>query len=178
MTLIQLPNSSYGEQKRESVERFLETKGITTSNGKLAILLSDEKVIKNNINGFAPVRSVSTVKMAIINTFTKYLNIKPANKGIILILNLIINNSDVFGEIINIVTEKYKPIHELEVDFINYPYEHEDEIEYFWKNCLEHMNTNFDIMKKDGYTFQPDFLIQFKDGRIGIFDTKAGKGFN
>src|SRR5574344_1512172 len=44
LTLIQLPNSSYGEQKRESVERFLEAKGITTSNGKLAIWLSDEKV--------------------------------------------------------------------------------------------------------------------------------------
>ena len=44
LTLIQLPNSSYGEQKKESVERFLEAKGITTSNGKLAIWLSDEKV--------------------------------------------------------------------------------------------------------------------------------------
>lgn len=75
-----------------------------------------ERVIKNNLNGFAPVRSVSTVKMAIINTFTKYLNIKPANKGIILIQNLIINNNGVFAEIINTATEKYKPIHELEVD--------------------------------------------------------------
>lgn len=189
-----------------------------------------EKVIKNNLNGFAPVRSVSTVKMAIINTFTKYLNIKPAHKGIILIQNLIINNSDKFGEIINIATEKYKPIHEvevdqkvgyelnenwhipmsknynpntnikidsklslhqplymetkdgkvdqLEVDFIKYLDEHDDVVEYFWKNGSEHMNTNFGIMKKDGSTFQPDFLIQFKDGRIGIFDTKAGKGFN
>lgn len=189
-----------------------------------------EKVIKNNLNGFAPVRSVSTVKMAIINTFTKYLNIKPANKGIILIQNLIINNSDKFGEIINIATEKYKPIHELEVDqkvgyelnenwhipmsknynpntnieidsnlsihqpfymetkdgkvdqlevdFIKYLDKHDNTIEYFWKNGSEHMNTNFGIMKKDGSTFQPDFLIQFKDGRIGIFDTKAGKGFN
>src|SRR5574344_1467917 len=189
-----------------------------------------EKVIKNNLNGFAQVRSVSTVKMAIINTFTKYLNIKPANKGIILIQNLIINNSDKFGEIINIATEKYKPIHELEVDqkvgyelnenwhipmsknynpntnieidsnlsihqpfymetkdgkvdqlevdFIKYLDKHDNTIEYFWKNGSEHMNTNFNNIKKDGSTFQPDFLIQFKDGRIGIFDTKAGKGFN
>ena len=121
--------------------------------------------------------------MAIINTFTKYLNIKPANKGIILIQNLIINNNGVFGEIINTATEKYKPIHELEVvqlevGFIKYLDEHEDAIEYFGKNGSEYMNTNFGIMKKDGSTFQPDFLIQFKDGRIGIFDTKAGKRFN
>ena len=40
------------------------------------------------------------------------------------------------------------------------------------------MNTNFGIAKEDGTAFQPDFLIQFKDGRIGIFDTKAGKGYN
>ena len=40
------------------------------------------------------------------------------------------------------------------------------------------MNTNFGIAKEDGSAFQPDFLILFKDGRIGIFDTKAGKGIN
>ena len=40
------------------------------------------------------------------------------------------------------------------------------------------MNTNFGIAKENGSAFQPDFLIQFKDGRIGIFDTKAGKGYN
>lgn len=189
-----------------------------------------ETVIKNNLNGFAPVRSTSTVKMAIINTFNKYLNLKPEKKGIILIQNLIINNSDDFGKIISIATENYKPIHkyevdqkvgyelnenwhipinkkynpntckkvesklsiyqplyletkdgkvdELEVQFIKYLDEHEDKIEYFWKNGSEHMNTNFGIAKEDGTTFQPDFLIQFKDGKIGIFDTKAGKGFN
>ena len=37
------------------------------------------------------------------------------------------------------------------------------------------MNTNFGIAKEDGTAFQPDFLIQFKDGRIGIFDTKSRK---
>jgi superfamily II DNA or RNA helicase len=189
-----------------------------------------EKVITNNLNGFAPVRSISTVKMAIINTFTKYLNIKPANKGIVLIQNLIINNSDKFGKIINTATDKYKPIHEmevdnkvgyelnenwhipmsknynpntsteidsklsihqplymetkdgktdqLEIDFIKYLDKKDNFIDYFWKNGSEHMNTNFGIKKRDGSTFQPDFLIQFKDGRIGIFDTKAGKGFN
>lgn len=189
-----------------------------------------ETIIKNNLNGFTPARSISTVKMAIINTFTKYLNLRPERKGIILIQNLIINNSDDFGKIINIATENYKPIHkyevgqkvgyelnenwhipvnknynpntfkkiesklsiyqplyietkdgkvdELEIDFMKYLDEYEDKIEYFWKNGSEHMNTNFGIPKEDGSTFQPDFLIKFKDGRIGIFDTKAGKGYN
>ena len=40
------------------------------------------------------------------------------------------------------------------------------------------MNTNFGIEKEDGTAFQPDFLILFKNGKVGIFDTKAGKGYN
>ena len=35
------------------------------------------------------------------------------------------------------------------------------------------MKTNFGIQKADKSTFQPDFIIRFKDGRIGIFDTKG-----
>lgn len=239
-------NITFDLKKKESILTDVHIESTEVDNEKLQIDFTEslvgidmsesdlqydfEMVIKNNLNGFAPVRSVSTVKMAIINTFTKYLNIKPPNKGIILIQNLIINNSDIFGEIINIATEKYKPIHELEVDqkvgyelnenwhiplsknynpntnieinsklsihqplyiekkdgkvnqlevdFIKYLDSFEDKIEYFWKNGSEHMNTNFGIKKRDGSTFQPDFLIKFKDGRIGIFDTKAGKGFN
>lgn len=239
-------NISFDLRKKDSILSDVHIESTEVDNEKLQINFTEslvginmsesdlqydfEKVIKNNLNGFAPVRSIPTVKMAIINTFSKYLNIKPANKGIILIQNLIINNSDEFGEIINNSTEKYKLIHELEVDqkvgyefnenwhipmsknynpntsieiqsklsihqplymetkdgkvdqlevdFIKYLDEHDDVIAYFWKNGSEHMNTNFGIKKKDGLTFQPDFLIQFKDGRIGIFDTKAGKGFN
>lgn len=189
-----------------------------------------EKVIKNNLNGFAPVRSIPTVKTAIISTFGKYLYIRPQNKGIILIQNIVVNNNETFGKIISTATQNYKPIHEYEVDqkekyeineewhipfdknynpntnikiesklsihqplyvetkegkadkleleFIEYLDKHENSIEYFWKNGSEHMNTNFGIAKEDGTAFQPDFLIQFKDGRIGIFDTKAGKGYN
>ena len=31
------------------------------------------------------------------------------------------------------------------------------------------------IQKSDKSTFQPDFIIKFKDGSIGIFDTKGGQ---
>ena len=44
LTLIQIPNSNYGEEKRIAIEKFLESKGITTENGKLAVWLSDEKI--------------------------------------------------------------------------------------------------------------------------------------
>lgn len=218
----------------EKVDKEVE---IDEQNSLVDIIISDndlqndfEKVIKNNLNGFAPVRSVPTVKTAIIQVFGKYLYLRPQNKGIILMQNIIVNNSDIFGKIISTATENYKPIHKyevdqkegyeineewhipfdknynpntnikiesklsihqplymetkdgkvdkLEVDFIKYLDTHEESIEYFWKNGSEHMNTNFGIAKEDGSAFQPDFLIQFKDGRIGIFDTKAGKGFN
>lgn len=218
----------------EKVDKEIE---IDQQSSLVDIIMSDsdlqydfEKVIQNNLNGFAPVRSIPTVKTAIINVFGKYLYLRPQNKGIILMQNIIVNNSDIFGRIISTATEKYKPIHEYEVDqkegyeineewhipfdknynpntnikiesklsihqplymetkdgkvdelevkFIKYLDTHEESIEYFWKNGSEHMNTNFGIAKEDGSAFQPDFLIQFKDGRIGIFDTKAGKGFN
>ena len=44
LTLIQIPNSNYGEEKRAAVEKFLKNKGITIENGKLAIWLNDDKI--------------------------------------------------------------------------------------------------------------------------------------
>ena len=43
LCLIQLPNAEAGEAKREVIEEFLADKGITESNGKLAIWLSEDK---------------------------------------------------------------------------------------------------------------------------------------
>lgn len=235
----------FGYRKKESIlsdvhiesEKVDKEIEIDEQSSLIDIIVSDsdlqydfEKVIQNNLNGFAPVRSVPTVKTAIINVFGKYLYLRPQNKGIILMQNIIVNNSEIFGNIISTATENYKPIHKYEVDqkegyeineewhipfdknynpntnikmesklsihqplymetrdgkidtleleFIKYLDKHEECIEYFWKNGSEHMNTNFGIAKEDGSAFQPDFLIQFKDSRIGIFDTKAGKGFN
>lgn len=189
-----------------------------------------DKLISDNLNGFAPKRSIPTVKQAILYTFRKYLGLESARGGIMYIQNMIVTNYDIFADILSKATEKYKPIHEievnakcdeefnddweieptknynaetntelksklslyqplfielksgkvdqLEVDFMNYLDQHEDKIEWFWKNGAEHMKTNFGIQKADKTTFQPDFIIKFKDGSIGIFDTKGGKGFN
>lgn len=43
LCLVQLPNSEAGATKREIVEAFLASKGITESNGKLALWLSEDK---------------------------------------------------------------------------------------------------------------------------------------
>ena len=186
-----------------------------------------DKLVSDNLSGFAPKRSIPTVKQAILYTFKKYLGLESARGGIMYIQNMVVTNYDIFAEILSEATEKYKPIHEmevsaksdeefndeweieptknyntetnieiksklslyqplfiegkvdqLEVDFMNYLDLHEDKIEWFWKNGAEHMKTNFGIQKVDKSTFQPDFIIKFKDGSIGIFDTKAGKGFN
>lgn len=66
---------------------------------------------------------------------------------------------------------------ELEQKFIEYLEENNEFIKWFWKNGDEHMESNFGIKKENGSTFQPDFIISFVDGSIGIFDTKA-IGFN
>lgn len=189
-----------------------------------------DKLISDNLSGFAPKRSIPTVKQAILYTFKKYLGLESARGGIMYIQNMLVTNYDIFAELLSEATEKYKPIHEmevnakcdeefndeweieptknyntetnaeiksklslyqplymelkagkmdqLEVDFINYLDLHEDKIDWFWKNGAEHMKTNFGIQKVDKTTFQPDFIIKFKDGSIGIFDTKGGKGFN
>lgn len=188
-----------------------------------------EKVIAENLNGFAPKRSIPTVKTAILFAFKKYLHLESARGGIMYIQNMIVSNRNIFGDIINRATDKYKIVHEYEVSkkddkeinenweiepeknynsetnvelksklslyqplyielrdgkvnaleekFIKYLDDHENYIDWFWKNGAEHMKTNFGIEKSDGTTFQPDFIIKFKDGRIGIFDTKA-QAFN
>lgn len=186
-----------------------------------------EQIIKNNLNGLAPRRSISTVKSAIFYAMKKYLNLNTARGGIIYIQNLVVKNENKFAQIIDESIKKYKDYHEeevaskdqdkwndeweieptknynpqtfteldsklslyqplyvavdpngkvnqLEKDFIKYLDEHSDAIEWFWENGAEHMEKNFGIKVDNKKTFQPDFIVKFKDGRIGIFDTKGG----
>ena len=49
-----------------------------------------------------------------------------------------------------------------------------NKILWWWQKGSEHMALNFGIKcNKKGKTFQPDFLVMFKNGKIGIYDTKA-----
>ena len=47
-------------------------------------------------------------------------------------------------------------------------------VDWFWQNDIGRQKTNFGI-PYDGelHTFQPDFIVKYKDGTIGIYDTKA-----
>ena len=186
-----------------------------------------EQVIKNNLNGLAPRRSIPTVKSAIFYAMKKYLNLNTARGGIIYMQNLVVKNESKFAQIIDDSIKKYKEYHDevvaskdqdkwndeweveptknynpqtfteldsklslyqplyvavnqngkinqLEKEFIKYLDEHSDAIEWFWENGAEHMEKNFGIKVDNKKTFQPDFIVKFKDGRIGIFDTKGG----
>lgn len=58
------------------------------------------------------------------------------------------------------------------IEFIN---KQTDKILWWWKNGDESMKENFGIYKYidgDDNAFRPDFIVQYKDGYIGIYDTK------
>lgn len=64
-------------------------------------------------------------------------------------------------------------INYLEKDFLNYLDEQEN-VRWYWENGFELMRINFGISYNNGMnTFQPDFIVKFADGTVGIFDTKA-----
>lgn len=65
----------------------------------------------------------------------------------------------------------------IEHEFVDFLESQGEKIAWWWQNGNEHMAVNFGIKYGEGSTFQPDFLVMLKDGRLGIFDTKAA-GFN
>lgn len=185
-----------------------------------------DSLIKDNLNGFAPKRSIPTIREIIYKVFYKYLGQLKKRRGFIYIQNIIYKNQNIFSVILDKAIKEYIPVRrfeienkgfgkindnweiqpiknynpntfrkfdsklslyqplymlvgsndkfdELEAEFIRYLDSQEDKIEWFWQNGFEHMETNFGIKKDDGSTFQPDFIVKYKDGRIGIFDTKG-----
>ena len=182
-----------------------------------------ENLIATNLNGFAPKRSIPTVKQALYNWFRKYLGMKLTGKGIIYIQSLCLNNIEIFSRLIGESIIIYKPIKreehqkkiealeewndeweisesrnynphvykkynyklnlydpcylnldsKLEKNFIEFLEKNESNIKWWWQNGNEHMALNFGIKYGGGSTFQPDFIVLLKDGRMGIFDTKG-----
>ena len=66
----------------------------------------------------------------------------------------------------------------LEKNFLQY-LDCQDSVEWYWENGSELMRINFGISYNNGMnTFQPDFIIKFKDGSVGIFDTKPNDETN
>jgi type III restriction enzyme len=203
-----------------------------------SILSDDDKerafynIIKLNLNGFAPKRSLKIVKNALYSWFKKYLGINLYDNGIIFIQNVVLNNSQVFDKLFDEAIQTYIPVKnkekkervklaekwnenweiadnrnynpntykafsyklslykspqnkkvylesemsEGEKAFMELIDKKKDKILWWWKNGDEHMALNFGIKFAEGSTFQPDFLVMYKDGRLGIYDTK-GAGF-
>lgn len=64
------------------------------------------------------------------------------------------------------------PDNKLEASFLKY-LDHNDAVEWFWENGTELMKINYGVPYNGGMnTFQPDFIVMFSNGEIGIFDTK------
>ena len=181
-------------------------------------------LITENLNGYAPKRSMPTVKNALRIWFRDHLGI--GMNQIIRQDNILLNNYGKFGQLLDQAVKNYKPTQDQEINkkiaeieewndnweisqrrnysdkcetkeyqkclyepfyfqkdssleeaFIEDFLEKATEILWWWKNGSEHMALNFGIKYTDhGSTFQPDFIVRFIDGRIGIFDTK-GTGF-
>jgi len=192
-------------------------------------LLSEfENLVKENLHGYAPKRSIPTVKESFYLWVEKYLGIKKTGVGAIYTQGLIIANRDVFSIILDSAILKYKDVKEKEViarikeieevkenweilstrnyspnsykkgkcerniyepayikfdskieeEFVDDVLEKDKNIEWWWQNGSEHIQANFGVKyysngNKIPQTFQPDFIVKLKDGRIGIFDTKA-----
>ncbi len=187
-----------------------------------------EKMIRRNLDGYAPKRSLPIFKNALYRWFKKYTEINPMTGGAVQIQNIVLNHSIIFEKLFDISIRAYRPVKEKEIadkikdseewisdweiadnrnynpniytphkyslslykqpkdkkaylnfdskieeEFIEYLEENKDKIIWWWQNGNEHMALNFGIKYNGGSTFQPDFLVMFKNGKLGIFDTKA-----
>jgi type III restriction enzyme len=75
------------------------------------------QVIKENLNGFAPKRSVPTMREAVYVWFRKYLAFQSTNGGVIIIQNLFLHNQNLktFSDLLAKTTDEYRPIKKEEV---------------------------------------------------------------
>ncbi|MCG2808952.1 MAG: hypothetical protein L6275_01245, partial [Candidatus Portnoybacteria bacterium] len=107
-----------------------------------------KNIIKENLNGFAPARSISTFKEAIVVWFKKYLGIDPRkNNGMIFVKNIVFNNYKIFGKLFDKAVREYKPVKEKEIQ------KRIEEVEE-WNNkweIEESRNYNPDTHKPFGY---------------------------
>lgn len=187
-----------------------------------------ENIIKMNLNGFAPKRSLPIVKNSLYRWFKKYIGVNLLGNGIIYIQNVVLNNPIAFEKLFDQAVREYKPIKDIEIeekikeseewnngweiadnrnynpntykpfsyklslyksptdkkaylvfdskiegDFVKLLEKNKDKILWWWQNGNEHMALNFGVKYNGGSTFQPDFLVMFKNGKLGIYDTKA-----
>lgn len=148
--------------------------------GRKEKVTSIMKIVVNNKNIFAEILSESTQE------FREMISKEAYKKGEH--YDFKIEESRPYSiethtELVPSIKSLYKPLYvlkdnqgnpdnQLEKDFLNY-LDSQNVVEWYWENGTELMRGNFGISYNNGMnTFQPDFIVKFKNGSVGIFDTK------
>lgn len=148
--------------------------------GRKEKVTSIMKIVVNNKNIFAEILSESTQE------FREMISKEAYKKGEH--YDFKIEESRPYSiethtELVPSIKSLYKPLYvlkdnqgnpdnQLEKDFLNY-LDSQNMVEWYWENGTELMRVNFGISYNNGMnTFQPDFIVKFKNGSVGIFDTK------
>lgn len=148
--------------------------------GRKEKVTSIMKIVVNNKNIFAEILSESTQE------FREMISKEAYKKGEH--YDFKIEESRPYSiethtELVSSIKSLYKPLYvlkdnqgnpdnQLEKDFLNY-LDSQNVVEWYWENGTELMRVNFGISYNNGMnTFQPDFIVKFKNGSVGILDTK------
>ena len=148
--------------------------------GRKEKVTSIMKIVVNNKNIFAEILSESTQE------FREMISKEAYKKGEH--YDFKIEESRPYSiethtELVPSIKSLYKPLYvlkdnqgnpdnQLEKDFLNY-LDSQNVVEWYWENGTELMRVNFGISYNNGMnTFQPEFIVKFKNGSVGIFDTK------
>lgn len=148
--------------------------------GRKEKVTSIMKIVVNNKNIFAEILSESTQE------FREMISKEAYKKGEH--YDFKIEESRPYSiethtELVPSIKSLYKPLYvlkdnqgnpdnQLEKYFLNY-LDSQNVVEWYWENGTELMRVNFGISYNNGMnTFQPDFIVKFKNGSVGILDTK------
>lgn len=138
------------------------------------------KIVVNNKNIFAEILSESTQEFREVISKEAY---KKGEHYDFKIEESRPYSIETHTELVSSIKSLYKPLYvlkdnqgnpdnQLEKDFLNY-LDSQNVVEWYWENGTELMRVNFGISYNNGMnTFQPDFIVKFKNGSVGIFDTK------
>ena len=100
--------SSIIDTMTDNLRRGKSEKKVEYSDSDIAHLFNE--VIRQNLDGFAPVRSIPTVSQAIKIYFIEDIGIEPGGNGLIWIQNICLNNKEKFADAVRSAVIEYKPI--------------------------------------------------------------------
>jgi type III restriction enzyme len=143
-------------------------------------IVTVQKLVLNNIDIFSSILNKSTIEYRKIlgskfskNVISKTFEIEPFrfySKESSIIYEA---KKSLYDPLYLEVKENTK-VNKLETAFIDFLEKNSQYIDWYWKNGSEDVETNFGLLYNSGLNrFLPDFIIKFKDGRVGIFDTKG-----